>query len=157
MAVATGLMAALTARAVVVGVVMAPAGAVDVAAGNKEETTLDLVARESREVDAVVADNGKPAPETMEEDGRRMTTRSTIRQARRIKSPSALPGRRADPSRRRGPSRRTAKTQPLKWTSSSINPGTTKPVGHGNGRVSTWTKEQLCQQPELCNSYDSIR
>ncbi|GAU91587.1 hypothetical protein RvY_03814 [Ramazzottius varieornatus] len=70
-------------------------GAVDVAVGDNEETTLDLVV--TRVVDAIVAENGKPAPGTMGEDGRRMLIRTTIRQARQIKFPSALPGSDGEP------------------------------------------------------------
>ncbi|GAV05918.1 hypothetical protein RvY_15974 [Ramazzottius varieornatus] len=46
----------------------------------------------------MTARHGREAcPETIEEDGRRMPTRTTNRQARRTKSPSALPGSEGGP------------------------------------------------------------
>ncbi|GAU96243.1 hypothetical protein RvY_07714 [Ramazzottius varieornatus] len=89
------LMAALTDAAVVVEAVMAPDGAVDVVIADNEETTLDVV--DTREVDMIVADNEEAVPVTLEEDGRRMTTRTLLRQARRIKRSSVLPSLEGEP------------------------------------------------------------
>ncbi|GAU99162.1 hypothetical protein RvY_10200 [Ramazzottius varieornatus] len=89
---------ALTDAAVVVGVVMALDGVVDVAdvaAAHNDEMTLNVV--DTREVDVMVADNGEAAPVTLEEDGRRMTTKTPIRQARRIRLPLALPSSEDEP------------------------------------------------------------
>ncbi|GAV03583.1 hypothetical protein RvY_13979 [Ramazzottius varieornatus] len=60
--------------------------------GNNVQDAVD-----TREVDVIVANNGESAPGTMEEDGRRMTIKTSTRRARRIKLPSVLPGSEGEP------------------------------------------------------------
>ncbi|GAV07983.1 hypothetical protein RvY_17750 [Ramazzottius varieornatus] len=114
------LMAARMDAAVVEGTV--------VAVGHNEHTTFDVV--DTREVNVILGGNGEPAQGTMEEDGRRMAIRTSTRQTRRASV-------RRYYKIRRGPSRRTAKAQRRIWTSSSIKPGTRKPVGHRHGQPLT--------------------